>query len=234
MTYEEFRNKYNGKYLDYDGEYGGQCWDLGQYYFTECLGVPDWVLGGCDLVSKMLYPPKRDCLDTFFDEVSIEEMEQGDVCIWEYGHIAIFDNWDGNRCWYFSQNPNPCQVMKLSEEGKHAFRLKRTKPYITPNVKRDITKNQVEVIATELNVRTTPSLNGEILGFASVGYYNVLDEVEADGYIWFKISDDNYIAYNPEWETLYPVENYKKLYEESLIKIKELENKINKAIEDLS
>ena len=25
MTYQEFKNKYNGKYIDFDGAYGCQC-----------------------------------------------------------------------------------------------------------------------------------------------------------------------------------------------------------------
>lgn len=233
MTYIEFRDKYNGKYLDYDGSYGCQCWDLAQYYFTECLGVPDWVLGGCDIVSNMLYPPKRNDLDIYFDEVDTHKMREGDVIIWEYGHIAIYDNYTNDNCYCFSQNPNPCEVIPINKGGIHAFRLKGTKPSITPNVKRDETKDQVEVIATELNVRTNPSLSADILGFASVGYYNVLEIVEADNYKWFKIAEDNYIAYNSEWENYLPVTDYKKLYMEALKEIETLENKITKAIEDL-
>ena len=80
----------------------------------------------------MLYPPKRAELDKYFDEIKTTEMCQGDVCIWEYGHIAIFDHWDGSANWYFSQNPNPCQVMKISGNGLHAFRLKGSKPAPAP------------------------------------------------------------------------------------------------------
>ena len=83
MTYQEFKNKYNGQYLDWDSCYGPQCWDLAQYYFKEVLDVPSWVLSGCGYVSKMLYPPKRNDLDQYFDEVSIYEMYQGDVVIWD-------------------------------------------------------------------------------------------------------------------------------------------------------
>ena len=135
MTYTEFKNKYNGKFVDYDGAYGAQCWDLGEKYFTECLGLPASVLAGCGLVSNMLYQPKRAQLDKYFDEVPTNAMEQGDVCIWEYGHIAIFDHWDGSACWYFSQNPNPCQVMKIGGNGLHAFRLKGSKPAPAPTGK---------------------------------------------------------------------------------------------------
>ena len=123
MTYNEFKYKYYGKYIDFDGSYGAQCWDLAQFYFTEVLNLPSSILSGCGLVSNMLYPPKRDVLNQYFDEVSVDNMIQGDVVIWEYGHIAIFDHYDGS-CWYFSQNPNPCEVMKINKNQSHAFRLK--------------------------------------------------------------------------------------------------------------
>lgn len=207
MTYEEFKNKYNGKFIDWDGQYGPQCWDLAQFYFIECLGVPSWVLSGSDLVSNMLYPPKRNDLDTFFEEIPVTEMYPGDVCIFEYGHIAIFDRWDGKRNWFFSQNPNPCKVMTLDESGMHAFRLKKEeppKPEITPNVERDENLNQIEVKVAELRVRSTPSLDGEILGYAKQGFYNYYEMADVDGYNWYKIADNQWIAYNEEWETLYP------------------------------
>ena len=35
MTHTEFINKYNGKYLDYDGWYGFQCVDLMRAYTKE-------------------------------------------------------------------------------------------------------------------------------------------------------------------------------------------------------
>ena len=123
MTYQEFVKKYNGKYVDFDGSYGSQCWDLAQFYITEVLNLPSSILSGCGLVSNMLYPPKRADLDKYFDEVKIDTMRQGDLVIWEYGHIAIFDHYD-NGYWYFSQNPNPCQVMKIDIKGSHVFRAK--------------------------------------------------------------------------------------------------------------
>ena len=112
---------------------------------------------------------------------------------------------------------------------------------ITSPVERDTEKDQVEVLYNDLRVRTTPSLNGEILGFAEIGYYNVFESAEADGYTWYKIADDNWIAYSDEWAKYYPADDYKKLYEEQLEKNKLLETEINvlkdkidKAIKDLS
>ena len=216
-------------------------WDLAQKYFTECLGLPASILGGCGLVSNMLYPPKREELDKYFYEVKTTEMKAGDVVIWEYGHIALFDNWDGKQCWYFSQNPNPCKVMTINASGDHAFRLREEEPKITPNVERNENKDQVEVLVSQLRVRTTPSTSGKILGFAKEGFYDVLDQKEADSYVWFKIADDNWIATSDEWTKYYPANDYEKMYKEEVEKNKKLEQeiatlkeKIDKAIKDLS
>lgn len=128
MTYVEFKNKYNGKYTDFDGYYGYQCWDLVQRYFTEVLNLPRSILDGCGNVKNMLVKPKIDVLLAYFDEVPINQMVTGDVAIWggKSNHIAIFDHWDGSNCWYFSQNPNPCQVMIINMSGLRAFRKKQS------------------------------------------------------------------------------------------------------------
>ena len=237
MTYEEFKNKYNGKYVDWDGQYGNQCWDLVQTYATECLEIPSWVFSGCGMVSNMLYPPKRNDLDTFFEEVPINNMIPGDICIWDYGndvgHVAIFDNWDGEKCWYFSQNyplHSNSHLQVIYEGNWHAFRLKKEEPpktEITPNVERDEKKDQIEVKVTELRVRTTPSLNGEILGYAQEGFYNYYEIVDIDGYNWFRIADNQWIAFNEEWETVYPKK------EDEYIKLKVIDKKDGYVLVDL-
>ena len=211
MTYEQFKNKYNGQWLDWDGCYGAQCWDLAQYYFTECLGVPASVLSGCGGVKNMLYSPKREQLNEYFDEVSVYEMQAGDVCIWdgwdgnEFGHIAIEDSWDGNSLWFFSQNPGPAKVQECDLPSKmYAFRLKKPKPSVTPNVERDEYKNQLEVTVPNLRVRTAPSTSGEILGYASVGFYNYYETKDADGYTWYRIADSQWVASSGEWTKIYP------------------------------
>lgn len=206
MTYEKFKEKYDGKYLDFDKYYGNQCWDLAQYYFTECLDVPSWVLSGSGLVSNMLYPPKRNDLDQYFDEVSIYSMQQGDVVIWEYGHIAIYDHWDGNYCYFFSQNyplGSPCHIQLIDEGGMHAFRRKG-RVEVTPNVERDVHKNQIEVKVEELNVRNQPSTKGKSIGHASVGFYDFYETKEEDGYVWYNIANEQWIASSDEWTTVYP------------------------------
>lgn len=126
MTYKEFKKKYNGKYTDYDGAFGYQCWDLAERYFTEVLKLPASVLSGCGLVSNMLKGEKYQLMLKYFDVVKTPK--QGDVAIWEYGHIAIYDH---ATDYFFSQNPNPCKVIKITRSGVHYFRLKaKTNPII--------------------------------------------------------------------------------------------------------
>lgn len=118
--------------------------------------------------------------------------------------------------------------------------LPNNTPIVSP-VERDTEQNQVEICIDYLRVRTTPSLNGYVLGFAKIGYYNVLESAEADGYTWYKIGEDNWVAYSDEWAKYYPADDYKKKYEEALKEIDllkqkntYLQNKIDKAIKDLT
>ena len=127
MTYQEFKNKYNGKYVDVDNfpkNWKYQCFDLVQKYITECLGLPSSILAGCGNVCNMLYGNKEKILLTYFDEVSVYEMNPGDICFWYNNHTAIFDNWNGTQNFYFSQNPNPSQVMSIDMGKFRAFRKK--------------------------------------------------------------------------------------------------------------
>lgn len=70
------------------------------------------------------------------------------------------------------------------------------KTYIptTEPVERDYTKDQLEVIKNKLRIRTEPSLKADILDFTKLGIYNDLETREADGYVWHKIAEKNWIA----------------------------------------
>lgn len=243
MTYQEFKNKYNERYIDYDGAYSAQCWDLIQYYNVEVLNVPDSVFSGCGWVKNMvLWDWKYAELMKYFDEVDTHAMQQGDVCIWTGGdgHVAIFDyyNPEDNNCYYFSQNPNPCRVIPVNMDGHHAFRRKQEippappepTPVITPNVPRDEYKNQIEVLegVTELKVRVAPGLDKEVIGYANPGFYNYnKTEADVDGYGWYRISDNNWIAYSDEWEKVYPAK------EDEFIQLKVLSRKDDCVLVDL-
>lgn len=62
-------------------------------------------------------------------------------------------------------------------------------------VDRNEFKHQVKVTGTKVNARKTPSLSGEKLGvYVPVGYYNVDETQEADGYMWVKLDTDVWFA----------------------------------------
>ncbi len=210
MTYQEFKNKYNEQYVDVDSypkDWPWQCFDLAQLYFTECLGLPDYILAGCKNVSNMLYGEKRQLMDEYFNEVDVRYMQPGDVVIWEWNHIALFDFYDGTQSWYFSQNPNPSEVIPIpNDNGIHAFRLKEKeppKPEVTPNVERDEYKNQIEVKINNLRVRGLPMFSGDIIGFAKQGFYDFYETAQNDDYGWYRIAENQWVAYDPEWLNVY-------------------------------
>lgn len=95
--------------------------------------------------------------------------------------------------------------------------------------------NQIEVINTKLNCRKEPNINGEILGYIDIGIYNIIDKTESDGYIWYKIDENKYIADIEDttkvYETTTTNNEELNVYNETIIelnnKIKELEIELN-------
>ena len=71
-------------------------------------------------------------------------------------------------------------------------------------VERNMEVNQLQVIKNKLRIRVKPSLKADILDFAELGYYNDLETVEADGYTWHKIADNNWLADVDDYVELLP------------------------------
>lgn len=61
-------------------------------------------------------------------------------------------------------------------------------------VDRDVWVDQVEVTEENLRVRVQPSLSADIKGICAKGFFNVKDTSVADGYKWYKIGDEDWIA----------------------------------------
>lgn len=78
----------------------------------------------------------------------------------------------------------------------------KTKTKITSTVDRNPAKNQIKVLVEDLRVRTGPALATTILGFAKKGYYNFTETKSANGYTWYKIAEDQWVAYKPNWITV--------------------------------
>ena len=63
----------------------------------------------------------------------------------------------------------------------------------TPILK-DIKKDQLNVVKPYLNCRVDGSIKATILGYIDFGYYNILDKKTNDGYTWYKVDTNKWIA----------------------------------------
>lgn len=132
MTPEEFKNKYDGKYIDFDGLFSFQCKDVFSYYNQEVVGNSGYVWGD----AWALYDnAPSEFYDKFLNTPDFIPVE-GDVAIWEktfggYGHVAIVCKGStGNKLIVFGQNyplitkfdsngkvvsnGSPCHVVEMS------------------------------------------------------------------------------------------------------------------------
>lgn len=98
---------------------------------------------------------------------------------------------------------------------------------VAPNVERDETKTQIKILVDNLNVRIEASLSAASIGFANVGYYNVYEIYNYDGYTWYRIADHQWVAYSPEWVEICPAK------EDKSITLKVIEEKDGYALVDL-
>ena len=75
---------------------------------------------------------------------------------------------------------------------------------VTANVDRDESRNQIEVLISDLRVRTDPNTGAGVIGFASEGFYNYYDAVDTGDYVWYRIDDGQWIASNDGWTNVLP------------------------------
>lgn len=80
--------------------------------------------------------------------------------------------------------------------------------YTGTPVKRNTTRNQIEVFATTLRVRQDASTKKYPQGYINQGIYNVYEIKENEGYKWYRIGEDMWIANDKEetWCKYYPEE----------------------------
>lgn len=107
-------------------------------------------------------------------------------------HFGWFNVTEFNKDWY-ERN------WEDFEKYEYVLPIK----YLGKPTERDKTKNQIEVIIDNLRVRKSP--NGEILGLINPGIYNTLESYISD-YIWYKIEEDMWIAYNESFGNFYKKE----------------------------
>lgn len=155
MSYQEFKNKYNGGFWNYDGQYGYQCWDLVAFYLQDVLNIPVYVISDYQNAINNI----NSDFFKYFDEVNQNAMEQGDICIWTDSlHICLYDHWDG-QLWFLTQDANarPTGVYNQVTSGHYfrAFRKKQPKPLFTiQDIPKKTVKFKIDVSLWNLNFNT--------------------------------------------------------------------------------
>lgn len=238
----EFYLETNGRIIDVDGYYGGQCWDLFAYFTQKYCGRT-FSCTYSGYVKDFYYHFKELGLDKYFDLITNRyELQDGDWLIWDkavsqycwisnYSHIAMFRKYEKGQEQniILTQNPNgnPNYVYQMLCDF-HGFvgalRPKTNQPkkiQICEPIEENKNVNQVFITCDNtMRCRTSPEIkNDNCIGFFKTGYYNILEEKTTD-YHWCKLDSDNWVACLDGYSNYIPFE------------IKEEKNEIDKSIEE--
>ena len=130
MTIDQFITKYEGKKVDWDGAYGGQCVDLFRQYLNDVLNFPQprGVVGAADFWTNYDSDPN---LKNNFQKIANSPTgvpAKGDVMVWNkkagggFGHISIFLEGNVNLFTSLDQNwPTLSKVTKTVHDYSNVY-----------------------------------------------------------------------------------------------------------------
>lgn len=120
----------------------------------------------------------------------------GDIVVYDWsdlGHTAFLET-DTMTSSYGNGNPDSFKFQDYRKFNGEILGFLHSDYYPILPVERNTNVDQIECTDNTLRIRTEPSLNGQIVGHVQLGFYNVLDVKEADGYKWYEISKDRWCA----------------------------------------
>ena len=196
MNIQEWMNNVNGKIIDMDGAYGGQCWDLWSNYARNVYGIPAADTNTVDGYAASVYTARYDrskaLQNTFTREAGNYTPVYGDVAFWNgngMNHVAIVVRDNGNGTLEtMSQNPNKAGYVTLTKNGIIGYFHPRNR-----EGNNNITARAYRVNVPVLNVRSAPSIHSQVVAQYRKGQtVNLMSGTTiADGYIWA-----HYIGYS--------------------------------------
>jgi hypothetical protein len=124
----------NGKFIDVDGGFGAQCWDLWSHYATNLIGVTPPRITYTGAGGTLHYPGytcnvwhgfDRSGLNQWFTPIAANQpAKPGDVAVWEFGapanplsHISIVVEDRGSSLYTMTQNPGACHYFNNTKSG---------------------------------------------------------------------------------------------------------------------
>ena len=210
MNIQEWINTVNGKTIDMDGAYGGQCWDLWSSYARNVYNIPAADTNTTDGYAASVYTTRYNrshALQNTFDKKPANYTPTyGDVAFWKrqgMNHVAIVIKDNGNGTLQtISQNPGHTQYLNIGKQGIIGYFHPKT-PNNNHTTTNNITARTYRVNVPTLNVRSAPSIHSHIVAQYHKGQtVNLMSgSTIADGYIWahYKGGSGNirYIALAP-------------------------------------
>lgn len=197
MDIRTWMNTVNGKIIDMDGAYGGQCWDLWSSYARNVYGIPAADTNTVDGYAASVYTTRYDrskaLQNAFIRETGNHTPAYGDVAFWNgngMNHVAIVVKDNGNGTLEtMSQNPNKAGYVTISKAGIIGYFHPRTANTPAPapsNNTVTVIPRTYRVNVDVLNVRSAPSTSAQVVAQYHYGQtVNLADGgVIADGYIW--------------------------------------------------
>lgn len=132
----------------------------------------------------------------------------GAIAVWNgtAGHVAVVEKIDGDDIYISDYNKiasktfwyGKIDVNTYNGKGNFLGYIYNPNEYSSEDlpdpVEKNSNKDQIYVSASNCRIRTDADINASILGYAAIGYYNVLNTKENDGYTWYKIDKNCYIA----------------------------------------
>ena len=207
MKFNEFVNKMKAQGgIDKDGAYGKQCMDLYNYYMVNVIGLQDGKTGAScakNILNNSYVMQNVERINNYLDFIP----QKGDIAVWTggtYGHVAIcLGVGDVNTFKSLDQN---WQSQKLTEET-HNYTYLAPLVFLRPKNQSNIKENENRVAQNgtftscvdNLNVRRSPSLNGQVVAQYNKGESVKYDSyIDNEGYRWIsyigKSGNRNYIA----------------------------------------
>lgn len=110
MTFDEYFDKYEGKGIDYDGNYGVQCFDLANDYSVKVVGGKQFIgMGAYEIYTNYYNQPAHDLYERIPNTPEFVP-KKGDIIVWgqglsKWGHVAVC-NGKGDTTWFESYDQN--------------------------------------------------------------------------------------------------------------------------------
>lgn len=183
MTFTQFRDKYNGQPVDFDGIYPNQCMDLMHEYVYEVLGIKDAKV----LAAPAAYQAYTDNYPQYFEKIDNTPdnvPQNGDIMFWgtgigPYGHVAVFVDGDTNSFNSFDANwptGSLCHIQHHSYNGVLGWLRPKTKEPTLPPLQ-----------GLAIDVGYNPTFEGQDVMVNGLHYKSIKDK---DGNLVWKIETE--------------------------------------------